>query len=92
MAYKDKWELAINPDNINLVMMAMVDVSLELLADPATDATVAAYAVSCLNSPESYAKRITYGVVFVATGVTDTAIKAAVEAVLPAYAGVQAVA
>lgn len=92
MAYIDKWELAVNKDNINLVMMAMVDVALELLADPLTDAGVAAYAATCLNSPQSYAERMTLGVVFVATSTADAAIKVAVESVFPAYAGVQAVA
>lgn len=92
MAYIDKWELAVNKDNINLVMMSMVDVALELLDDPATDVGVAEYAASCLNSPQSYAERMTLGVVFVATGTDDPAIKAAVESVFPAYAGVQAVA
>lgn len=92
MAYIDKWELAVDQRNVDLVMMAMVDVALELLADATTDAGVAAYAATCLNSPQNYAKRMTLGVVFVATGTTDAAIKAAVESVFPAYAGVQAVA
>ena len=78
MAYLDKWELAVNQQNIDLVMMAMVDVALELLADPTADAGVVAYAAACLNSPQSYAKRMTLGVVFVATGTNDAAIKAAV--------------
>ena len=91
MTYLDKWELAVNKDNINLVMMAMVDVALGLLDEPATDPTVAAYAAACLNSPQSYAVRITLGVVFVATATNDAAIRTAVLSVLPAYAGVQAV-
>ena len=90
MSYKDKWELAVNQSNIDLVMMAMVDVSLELLADPATDAQVAAYAASALNNPQSYAKRLTVGVVHEATGISDADVKAAVQAVLPYYAGLQA--
>ena len=90
MSYSTKWELAINPDNINLVMMAMVDVALELLADAGTDATVATYAAAALNSPVAYAKRMTYGVVHEASGVADAAVKEAVEAVFPYYAGLQA--
>lgn len=92
MTYKTKWELAINPDNINLAMMAIVDVALELLANPATNATVAAYAAATLNSPESYAKRMIVGVAQQAEGTADNQIKTAVEAVFPYYAGVQAVA
>lgn len=91
MAYIDKWSLAMNQDNIALVMMAMVDVALELMAEPTTDAELASYATGCLNSPQSHAERMTLGVVFTATGTDDTAIKAAVVTVFPAYAGVQAV-
>ena len=89
MAYRDKWELAVNQSNIDLVMMAMVDVALSLMGSAETDATLAAYATACLNNPQTYAERITLGVVFVATGVTNAAIRAAVIEVLPAYAGVQ---
>lgn len=90
MSYKQKWALGVNQDNVAVVMMAMVDVAIELLADPATDAGVAAYATSCLNSPRTFAEQMTLGVVFVATEVADAVIKSAVEQVFPAYAGLQA--
>ena len=92
MAYKEKWALAINNDNIALVMMATVDVALSLLGDPETNAAVAAYATSCLNNPWQSAQKMTLGVVFVATSTSDIAIREAVELVFSAYAGVQAVA
>ena len=88
MAYIDKWSLAMNQDNIALVMMAMVDVALELMADPATEESLASYATNCLNSPKSYAERMVLGVVLTASSTSDAAIKAAVQEVFPAYAGV----
>ena len=90
MTYWTKWEAAIKPDNVYLVLMAMVDVALELMADLATVATVAAYATLCLISPMVYAERLAFGVVFEASNTTDAELKSAVEAVFPYYAGVQA--
>ncbi len=91
MTYNEKWERAINPGNIDVVMMAMVEAAIALLNNPATDAEVAKYAAMCLNYPQEYAKRMAPGVMLSAPKAVDADIKSAVAGVFSAYAGVQAV-
>jgi len=90
MSYEKKWQLAVQKDNINLVMMAMVEAAIQLINNPSTDPKVVEYAASCLNSPWSRARLMTLGVVHYTNSTDDAAIKAAVDAVFSAYAGLQA--
>ena len=90
MSYLNKWQLAVDKDNVNLVMMAMVEASIQIINDPSADPKVVEYATGCLNSPWSRAKLMTLGVVHYATSTKDADIKAAVDSVFSAYAGLQA--
>lgn len=88
--YYELWELAVQEDLRNRLQIALVDAAIAIYAEAPTTANHAnriALALQVVNSPESYARRMVWAIVKLATTDSDADLKAAILVVWNAFAG-----
>jgi hypothetical protein len=88
--YYELWEKAVSEDLRNTLQIALVDAAITVYAE--SDATPnhanrIALALQVVNSPETYARRMVWAIVKIATDATDASLKAAALTAWNAFAG-----